>query len=76
MVKKQYQKYLETTMQYIETMIMNVHYMRYQKWHYYRQLIKGFKTHILNKDIDCYGFDISQFDTYYQQVLQYLMKKD
>lgn len=28
-------------------------------WHYYNKIIQGYQNHILNNNIDCYGFNIS-----------------
>lgn len=35
-------------------MLMNVHFMKVERWHYFAQLIRGYKTQVLQKDIDCY----------------------
>lgn len=35
---------------------MNVHYMKYSRWHYYRQVVRGYRQGLLAKDLDCYGF--------------------
>ena len=53
-------------------MIMNIHFMKIEKWHYYTKIIDGFKSHLLNKDIDCYDFNIKQFDEDYNKVIDLL----
>lgn len=69
----EYQKFLEKTMGYIEDMIMNIHFMKFEKWHYYNQIVKGYKTNLLNKDLDCYDYNPAQFDEYYKKVMEYLI---
>lgn len=51
---------------------MNVHFMKHERWHYFTQIIKGYKTHALNKNIDCYNFNPEQFSPYHAQVMSYL----
>jgi len=48
-------------MEYVEQLIMNIHFMKMERWHQFSQAVKGYKTHLLNKDIDCYGFKPEQF---------------
>ena len=52
-------------------MIMNIHFMKSQIWHYYCQLIKGYRTNLLNTDIDCYSFNPSQF-CFSENAIKYL----
>ena len=65
---------MEKTMDFIEDMIMNIQFMKVEKWHYYAKIIEGFKTHILNKDLDCYEFNPSQFQPDYDKVIEQLKR--
>ena len=60
-VNYEFQYFMEKTMEFIEDLIMNVHFMRVETYHYYAKVIEGFKTHLLQKDLDCYDFNIKQF---------------
>ena len=49
-----------------------MHFMKMERWHYYKMVIEGYNRKLLIKDIDCYGFNISQFDQMYKKAMQYL----
>lgn len=59
-------------MQFVEQLIMNVQFMKMERWHQYSQIVRGYKTHILNKDIDCYDFQPEQFTSQLEKAMDYL----
>lgn len=61
-------------MGYVEELIMNVHFLKCEKWHYFSQITKGFKNNLLDREVDCYNYNIQQFAESRDKVLEYLGK--
>lgn len=61
-------------MGYVEELIMNINFLKYEKWHYFSQITKGFKNNLLGREIDCYNYNIQQFSESRDKVLGYLSK--
>lgn len=51
---------------------MNIQMMKSERWHYYAQVVRMYKNHLLRKDLDCYNFNLEQFSEHRQKVEQHL----
>ena len=61
MINEEFEEYLQRTMQFIEKLIMNMHFMKVERWHSFTKIVKAFNNQLMVKDLDCYNFNPQQF---------------